>query len=61
VKVDGVIAIIGEKGEKIDDLLKNSDAPKESTPEPAVVQEESEESSAASVDAAMLMLGNQYA
>lgn len=51
VKVDGVIAIIGEKGEKIDDLLKNSDAPKESTPEPAVVKEESEESSAASVDA----------
>jgi pyruvate dehydrogenase E2 component (dihydrolipoamide acetyltransferase) len=46
-----VIAIIGEKGEKIDDLLKTSDAPKESTPEPAVVKEESEESSAALVDA----------
>jgi pyruvate dehydrogenase E2 component (dihydrolipoamide acetyltransferase) len=51
VKVDGVIAVIGEKGEKIDDLLKASDAPKESTPGPAAVQEESEESSADSVDA----------
>ena len=43
VPVDGVIAVIGEKGENIDDLLKdieeggdsNGAAPVESTPEPA--------------------------
>ena len=48
VPVDGVIAVIGEKGENIDDLLKdieeggdsNGAAPADSTPEPAAAGDE---------------------
>ncbi len=40
VKVDGVIAIIGEKGENIDDLLKSSESNGESTPEPQEAEED---------------------
>lgn len=41
VKVDGVIAIIGEKGEKIDELLKSEKPVQESTPDPAPAAAES--------------------
>jgi len=40
VKVDGVIAIIGEKGENIDDLLKSSESTEETKPEPQPDEED---------------------
>jgi pyruvate dehydrogenase E2 component (dihydrolipoamide acetyltransferase) len=41
VKVDGVIAIIGEKNENIEDLLNSSKSTEEAAPEPQPAEEES--------------------
>ncbi len=50
VKVDGVIAIVGEKGEKIDDLLQDSAPAKTTETNEPAVEGESEESNSASTE-----------
>ncbi len=50
VKVDGVIAIVGEKGEKIDDLLQDATPEKATEIESSADDEKSEESNSESED-----------
>jgi len=50
VKIDGVIAIIGAKGENIDDLLKSSSSQESATVAESAPVENEQSSSAASVD-----------